>query len=169
MVANALASPRSGEPPHPQHGYQLQASSQLPERRQAGCSAHGRTRVCAHTHVSRGRARSVCIPWHGCKYKFPASSPLATEFLLLLLGLGEKQRQNNEGGRVYFFKQPKHGTESFHQQLLSLLCWQPAAGFSLAPALIYFSLLLNTLLPNIYSFFFFFPVFFFPFSLLAYP
>lgn len=73
---------------------------------------------------------------------------------------------------MYFFKQPKHGTERFHQQLLSLLCWQPAAGSSLAPALICFSLVLNALLPSIYSLIFFIfglLEFFFPFFLLACP
>ena len=133
----------------------------------AGKLQCSRAHTRVHTHVSQGRTYSVCIPWHGCKYKLPAGLRLATEFLLLLVGPGEKQRQNNEGGRVYFFKQPKHGTERFHQQLLSLLCWQPAAGSSLAPALICFSLLLNALLPNIYSPIFFLFTFFLPFFPLS--
>lgn len=169
MVANALASPQNGEPLHPQHAWQVQSSSQLPKRRRTAVltGAHVCAHTRVHTHVSRGRTCPVCIPWRCCKYKLPASLRLATEFLLLLVGPGEKQRRNNEGGRVYFFKQPKHGTERFHQQLLSLLCWQPAAGSSLASALICFSVLLNALLPNIYSLIFFLFSFFLPFFPLS--
>lgn len=91
--------------------------------------------------------------------------PNASSFL----GPGKKQRWNSEGGRVYFFKQSKHGTELFHQLCPRLLCWQPAASSSLAPAFICFSLLLNSLLPNIYSLIFFSFSFFNPFSLQVCP
>lgn len=119
---------------------------------------------------------SICIPRRSFKYKLPAGRHLATKCLLVL-----RAREKNRGGivregGVYFFKQPKHGTELFHQLCPRLLCWQPAAGSSLAPAFICFSLLLNSLLPNIYcrppppAPSFFSPLFLFnPFSLLVCP
>lgn len=125
-LADALASPWSGDSTR-------------------GAPAPARS---AHTHRC-GRAGDAL---HPSQHK----PELGRESLLLLVGLGGKQRQDLKGDTLNFFMQPKHGTECFHQQPLSLMCWHSAAGSSLAPALICFSLLLNALLPNIYSFFFFF-------------
>lgn len=110
-LAAALASPWSG---HSTRGAPAPARS-------------------AHTHRC-GRAGDAL---HPSEHK----PELGRESLLLLVGLGGKQRQDLKGDTLNFFMQPEHGTERFHQQPLSLLCWHPAAGSSLAPALVCFSLL----------------------------
>lgn len=151
---------------HPQHARQVQLTA---AQAQASCSVHGHTRTNTHTCHRAGQTPFASLDV-AANTKFLQACVWQLSFSSCLWGREKNKRQNNEGGRVYFFKQPKHGTECFHQQLLSLLCWQPAAGSSLAQALICFSLLLNALLPDIYSsIFFFFLVFFFLFSLLAWP
>lgn len=143
-----------------------------PRAAQLRCSgAH--TRVCAHTCHGAGHAPFASLGI-AVNANFLQARVWRTNSSSCLWGQQKNRGRitregGREGGRVYFFKQPKHGTESFHQQLLSLLCWQPAAGSSLAPALICFSLLLNALLPNIYSLLFFFFSFYLFFILHFFP